>query len=171
MAVVSEGFEITLTVADTGDNRSTLTYPCDPAVVVDYAEAVLAKTALIAAYEGVSDAEIVGATIKEVYYENAIVLPASAQVEMKASITLQIFGQNKKANIKIPAPKATLFNGASGAAFNQIDVTDPALIIYVGKYWTGTGLFYISDGEKVATASPANGIVVGKRINAKNNNG
>jgi len=170
MALVTEGFEVTITVADNGDNRSTLTYVCDPANVPDFATAQTARLAVITALNGVTDAVIVGTTLKEVQYEDAIVLPAAlVENENKASVTVQILGQNKKANIKIPAATPTIFNGASGASANQIDVTDALLISYVAMF-RAAGYFTLSDGEKVAE-SPNNGIVVGKRISAKNNNG
>jgi hypothetical protein len=171
MALVTEGFIVTVTLMDNGGNTSTLTFVCDPLTVTDFATAQTARLSIRSALEGVTDAEVIGTTLKEVQYEDDIQYPASGiENENKASITLQIFGKNKKANIKIPAPKPTLFVGASGDAANQIDVTDPLLTTYVGNFLTA-GYFTISDGEKIAPTPNGNGIVVGKRITAKNNNG
>ena len=170
MALVTEGFEISVTVQDNGKGRSTLTYICDPLTVPDFATAQTARTAIVTALGNVTEGIIVGTSLKEIQYENAIVYPASnIEIENKASVSLQIEGKNKKANIRIPAVSPGLFNGLSGAAADQIDVGNAALIIYVGNFLP-SGYFTISDGEKVAT-SPANGIIVGKRISAKNNNG
>lgn len=167
MALVVEGFEITLTAADQGDNRVTKTYVCDPSVVTDLTLAETARAALAAAWVNVSEAVIVGMTIKQIFFEDAITLPTgNVENENKASITSQILGKNKKANIKIPAPVIGLFNGATGAAANQVDVTDAALLVYLTQF-TDTNPFLISDGEKLAQAQP----LVGKRISAKNNNG
>lgn len=171
MAFVTEGWELSITLADNGDNRSTLLYQMDPANVTVYADAQTARTAMLAALAGVSDSEITGSRLSEVQYEDAIVLPgALVENENKASITYQILGKNKKGNLKIPAVKATLFNGAAGAAANQIDVTDALLTTYMGMF-QAAGYFLISDGEKVAAQPNTNGVIVGKRISAKNNNG
>jgi len=171
MAIVTEGFEITVTVADNGGQRSTLTYVCDPLTVMDFTDAQTAEISIRTALQAVTDSIVVGSSIKEVRYNDAIVLPAAGvQNENKASVTLQILGQNKKANMKIPAPKPTLFVGTSGEAADQIDVTDALLTTYFGNFLTA-GYFTLSDGEKVSTDPNGNGIIVGKRIHAKNNNG
>lgn len=172
MTLVTEGFEITITAIDNGGNSSTLTYVCDPDVVTDYAGAVTARTEIVADFEGVSDLEIVGTSLKEVQYEDAIVYPASlVEAENKASLTCQVFGKNKKANLKIPAPKPTLFVGDEGPAANQVDVKDPALVLYVANFGQTAGKFTISDGEKIDDTVNTSGVIKGKRISAKNNNG
>lgn len=171
MALVTEGFEITITVADNGNNRGTYTYVCDPVTVPDFATAQTARTSIVGALDTLTQCIIVGTSLKEVQYENAIVYPASlVELENKASITYQILGQNKKGNLKIPAPIPSLFNGTAGAAANQVDVTNAALTTYVGNFFSA-GYFTISDGEKIAQDPNTNGVIVGKRISAKNNNG
>ena len=172
MVLITEGFEVTCTVQDNGKGKSTLSYPLDPANVADFAAAQTARTAIVAALNGVTQGSIVGTTLKETQYENAIVFPASnVEIENKASITVQIRGKNKKANIRIPAVDPALFNGMSGAAADQIDVNNAALGAYVALYYP-TAPVFISDGEHVDNQEPNNnGIVVGKRISAKNNNG
>lgn len=171
MALVTEGFEVQVTLIDNGGNRVVKTYQCDPATVPDFATAQTARLSIRGALEGVSDMEVVGTRLTEIQYEDAIVYPASlVEAENKASLTCQILGQNKKANLKIPAPKATLFNGTSGEAANQIDVGDALLVTYVGNFGSA-GYFLVSDGEKIDIAVNGSGIIKGKRISAKNNNG
>lgn len=171
MTLVTEGFEITITAIDNGGNTVVKTYICDPANVPDYATAQTARTSIVGAFEGVSDMEVTGTSLKEIQYEDAIVYPPSlVEAENKASLTLQVLGQNKKANAQIPAPKPTLFNGTVGPSANQINVTEPLLVTYIGNFGA-SGFFTISDGEKIDTAVNSSGIVKGKRISAKNNNG
>lgn len=171
MALVTEGYEVQITAIDNGGNRVVKTYQCDPVTVPDFATAQTARLSIRSAFEGVSDMEVVGTRLTEVQYENAIVYPASlVEAENKASLTCQILGQNKKANLKIPAPKSTLFNGDEGEAANVINVKEPLLITYVGNFGA-TGYFLVSDGEKIDVAVNTSGIVKGKRISAKNNNG
>lgn len=171
MALVTQGFVVTITAIDNGGNTVTKRYECDPATVPDFATAQTARTSIVTAFKGVSDLVVVSTLLEEKQYEDAIVYPTSLiEAENKASITLQLLGSNKKANHKIPAPKPTLFIGASGESANQIDVTDALLTTYFGNFLTA-GYFTISDGEKVAADPNGNGIIVGKRISAKNNNG
>jgi hypothetical protein len=139
--------------------------------VVDFATAQTAEISIRTALQNVTGSIVVGSSIKEIRYNDAIVLPAAGvQNENKASITLQILGQNKKANMKIPAPLQTLFVGLTDQAADQIDVLDPLLTAYFGNFLTA-GYFTLSDGEKVAPDPNGNGIIVGKRVHAKNNNG
>jgi hypothetical protein len=171
MALVTEGFEVTVTVADNGANRGTYTFICDPANVPDFATAQTARTSIVGALDTLTQCVIVGTSLKEVQYEDTIVYPASGvELEDKASITYQILGKNKKGNLKIPSPIATLFNGTAGAAANQVDVTNAALTTYMGNFFSA-GYFTISDGEKVSQTPNTNGVIAGKRISAKNNNG
>jgi len=171
MALVTEGFEVMITVADNGDNRSTLTYVCDPVTVIDFATAQTARLSIVGALDTLTQSVIVGTRLTEVQYEDAIVLPASlVENENKASITYQIAGQNKKGNLKIPAPIPTLFVGTSGSSANQVNTQNAALTTYMGNF-QAAGYFTISDGEKVSADPAPNGVIVGKRISAKNNNG
>ena len=171
MALVTEGFEVTVTVADNGNNRSTLTFVCDPANVPDFATAQTARLSIVTALDTLTQSIIVGTTLKEIQYEDAIVYPpALVENENKASITYQILGQNKNGNLKIPAPIPTLFVGTAGDAANVVDVVNAALTTYVGNFFAA-GYFTISDGEKIAQDPNGNGVIKGKRISAKNNNG
>ena len=77
---------------------------------------------------------------------------------------------HKKGNLKIPAPIPTLFVGSAGNSANQVNVVEPLLTAYMGNYFS-SGYFTISDGDKVAQDPNGNGVIVGKRISAKNNNG
>lgn len=172
MALVVEGFEILLTAVDNGGNIVRKTYVCNPALVTNITEAQTARTALITQFNANSQLVITGTRLTEVQFEDSIVYPASnVEAEDKASITTQILGKNKKANIKIPAPNPAIFVGTSGSAANQINVQDAVLQGYLGMYDGATGYFTLSDGEVIDTTINGTGAVVGKRVSAKNNNG
>ena len=168
MALVSNGFWLTITIADNGDNRGTLEFQGDPAVLVDFATALTQSAALIEDLQNLIQGTIVGYSVQERFFEDALVLPASnVELENKASITYAIAGTNKKGNLKLPTPTpvaGVVFQAASGAAANQVAVTSTFLSDYFDNFRAGGG-FLISDGEK------AGDILVGKRISAKNNNG
>jgi len=164
MALASGGWWVYVTVADHGDNRSTLSYQCDPVLVVDGITAQAAAAAIVADLDALTNSIIVGYRVEEVYYNDSIALPADGiENENKASITYSIDGTNKKGNFKIPAPISTLF-GTTGGAANQVNTALAALQSYADNFRTA-GEFVISDGEKLDV------VLVGKRISAKNNNG
>jgi len=168
MALVSNGFWLTVTLADNGDNRSTLEFQGDSAILVDFATALTQSGNLITDLDALSQSVIVGYNVAERFYNDSIALPAGlVENENKASITYSIDGTNKKGNLKIPAPVPTVgvvFVGASGASANQVQVNSTEIQAYFDNFRTSGG-FLISDGEK------ANQVLVGKRISAKNNNG
>lgn len=169
MALVSDGFWLYVTVADHGDNQSTLSYQMDPANTADFAAALANAAGLIADLDAVTNSVIIGYRVEEVFYEDAIALPAAGiENEDKASVTFRIDGTNKKGNFKIPAPVSAggtnLFIGTSGASANQVNTQQATLQAYADNFRTAGG-FLISDGEKLDQ------VLVGKRISAKNNNG
>lgn len=171
MALVTEGFEVSVTLADNGGNRSTLRYVCDPANVTDFATAQTARLSIVTALGNISESTIVGTALVETQYEDAIVYPpANVENENKASITYQILGKNKKGNLKIPAPEPAIFVGSSEASANQVNTQNALVTAYMGNF-QAAGYFLVSDGEKVAANPAPNGVIVGKRISAKNNNG
>jgi len=172
MALITEGFEIVLTAIDNGGNTVKKTYVCNPALVTNITEAQTARLALVTQFEANSQLEITGTRLTETQFEDAIVYPPSnVEAEDKASITTQIAGKNKKANVKIPAPNPAIFVGLSGSAANQINVQDAVLQGYLAMYDGTTGYFTLSDGETIDTTINGTGAVVGKRVSAKNNNG
>lgn len=168
MAIVSTGFVITLSAADQGGNIVNKTFYTDPAVVTDAATCETARAALATLWPTVSELVICGMGCKECFEEDSLTLPTgNVEAENKASITMQLNGTKNKGNIKIPAPVIGIFNGPTGAAANQVDVTDVALQTYLAQWIPATGPFTLSDGQKAQSSTP----LVGKRISAKNNNG
>lgn len=168
MAIVSNGYWLTVTLADNGDNRSTLEFQGDPAILTDFATALTQSTNLITDLLAVTQSVLTGYNVAERFYNDDIALPAGlVENENKASVTYSIQDTNKKGNFKIPAPVPTVgvvFVGASGAAANQVQVNSTQIQAYADNFRTSGG-FLISDGEKL------NQVLVGKRISAKNNNG
>lgn len=172
MALVTKGFEITATIQDNGKGKSTLTFVCDPAVVTDFATAQTTRNTLMANLSNVIQGVITGNSIKEIQFEDNIVYPVSnIEIENKASISLALQSTNDKGNLQIPTVSPAIFNGLSGDSADQIDVTDPFLVAYVDMFRHTTGPFFIRRTNKVADSPNGNGIIVGKRISAQNNNG
>lgn len=169
MALAFSHFEITLALADKGGNVSHKTFVCNPANVPDYTGADTARTWLHTNYPNLTNGVVISSRLQEVFQETAISLAAATENENKALISVQLNGRVEKSNLEIPQAKDALFLGSSGAAYNQVDITNTALLAFVSQYHT-TGYFFISDGESVAL-NPNGGILSGKRIHSKNSNG
>lgn len=163
MALVSNGYWLTVSLADNGANVSTKRYQLTAA---DAATAATDVATILAALANVTDSVIVSYHYGLEYKEETVVYPAAGiENENKASITVLLdTGGGKKANHKIPAPKIGLFVAATGSSANIVDVSDTALTTYMAIFESGNQA-YISDGETMAS------ILSGKRISAKNNRG
>ncbi len=162
MAIVSDGFAGSISVADNGGQVSTLQYEL---TAIDFIGAAADMVTILAALVGIIDGEVISYRVCEVFIENAITLPAAGvQIQDKASMTVSLVGGPKKANIKVPTPKIIIFTGASGGGADVIDISDGALLVYIALFEAGNQAL-ISDGEEVAA------LLSGKRIHAKSNFG
>jgi len=164
MALVANGFALNVTLTDQGGNDTSRTYDLNSA---DAATAALDAATVMAALGNVTDAKVKAYSIASKFIDNSFTLPTGGvQVENQAKIGLTISGlPNKRGYVTIPAPKDTIFVGASGAAYNQVDFADLSVIAFVDLFSTG-GVAYISDGETGTTVNP-----VGKRIHVRSNKG
>jgi len=170
MGLVLKGFRATYTLIDSGGNTSekTIDFTSADQTAFDTDEPI-ARAALI----GVTDAVIAGSFIGPVYYENALALPATAEVETKLSMTLRLANKgNAKSNMAIPAPKIGLFQGSTGPAKNTVNYTsgNTALVTYLDLFRETTGIATFSDGDFLAGAAagnPINGLVKGVRATVR----
>lgn len=164
MALVANGWELTVSLIDNGGNVSNKVYNLTSASA---AEATTDTATILAALDAVTDAVIKSYRISEVYIEDALVLPAGmVQIENLASIVAQVSGDPlKKANFLIPAPNAGIFVGISGTAANQVDVQDTALVTYATIFGVGQQAT-LSDGETIGFP-----LLSGKRIHRASRKG
>lgn len=172
MAIQSDGFTITMTVKDNGKGTSIKKYNLDPAVVVDFAGAQLARNAIYDALSGVIQGVIVATKLSEGQFENAIVYPVSnIEIENKGSVSVAIQGSADTGNFEIPTVSPDIFVGLSGGAADQIDVTNAEVVAYADLFRHTTGVAFINRTQKIADSPNGNGIIVGKRVSSKNSNG
>jgi hypothetical protein len=159
MALVSVGFELVVTWADTGDNRTTRTYDL---VEAAYADAATDAAALIAAEVAISDAVVVGYGLKQKFLNNAFALPAAAEIENQAFFAGKINGDpTDSAILSVPAPKPAIFTAATGPGYNIVDMGNTLVNTFIDMFDTG-GTAQLSDGE---TWDPTT--VSGKRRHVK----
>lgn len=165
MALVTKGWELSISLVDNGGNVSTLSWEANTAVVTDYTTAAAQRQNLITDLLAVTNSVIKGTRLSEVQYEDALVFPAqNIENENKASITYLIAGTNEYGNLKIPAPKIGLFVASSGSSANIVNVSSNLVTDYAANFEV-TGGWFVSDGQSLDS------VLKGKRVSAKNNNG
>lgn len=158
MALVSQGFFLTVSLVDGGANTTSKTFELTAATL---AAAVTDAATILSRLAAVTQADISGYNIGERFVEDAVVLTAGVQIENRARVTGYIEGAGlKKANIDIPAPVDGIMQGTTGSAANTVDLADGALTAYLSTFQAG-GLATISDGEVLGT------LISGKRIHVK----
>lgn len=166
MALVSQGFSLTVTLRDTGNDRAVLVYDLDSA---DYATAVTDAATILGRLAAVTDAAIQSYRVAEKFVENAFAFPANAEVEKKALVIGRINGAvDKYVNILIPAPKPGLFVSSQGDAYNTVDIGDTDLNMYISTWQATNGIASLSDGERLADTNP---LLSGHRVTQKSNRG
>lgn len=163
MALVSNGFWLSVTLRDNGGNDTTRTYQLTSA---DDAASVTDANTIIAALNAVTDAVIVAWHSYEGLVEDAFAYPASGvEVENLALLDFDIVDHpEKSATLTIPAPAPAIFVATSGGGANIVNTANAAVMAYAALFQTG-GEAYISDGEV------AQNLVAGRRIHRKSRRG
>lgn len=164
MALVSVGWEASITLFDKGSNSGTMQFELQ---AIDYTTAVASALAVVTALLAITNAVASNYRVTEIFGNDAFLLPVIGELENKASMTAQLAGAGEgKANAKVPAPIDGIFVGApgSGANYNVVDVADALLIAYETVFKSGESA-YMSDGQVITS------FVRGKRIHAKSNRG
>lgn len=165
MALVANGFTLTVQFQDAAEDKTARTYEM---AATTPAQAQTDAVTAVAAIAGVSEAGIVGYTIGARYVEDAYVAPAAAvEVENTAEVLLNITGSPvKKAPTNIPAPRPAIFVGVTGPNKNVINTGHAAVVAFADQFNPGgANTLRISDGET------ANGVSKGRRIHKKSRKG
>jgi len=167
MALVGNGFELVVSLADNGGKPYALkTYDLvddDPTTVAAVATSIIGKL------NAVTDSVVAAYSINQKFIEDALTLPAAGvQNENQAIITAPVVGEpNKSATVTIPAATIGVFTNTSGKGANIVDMGEAVVLAYLGIFDpTGGNEAYISDGEQIVAAAGG-----GKRRHVKNNNG
>jgi hypothetical protein len=161
MALVDVGFSGFANLLDQEGSKSTLEYQLTAA---DVTTALADMTTIIGRLNAVTDAVVSGYGVRQAFAENALVLPAGAEVEKRAVISAIIAGTapTKYANIMIPAPSQGVMVSATGPGARVVDVNDADMIAYLSSFEAG-GLATVSDGEVIAD-SASSGNWYGKKV-------
>lgn len=167
MALVSNGWYVTVTVVDNGNNRGSYDFECDPAIV-DSAGANAAALSLITDLNNVSNGVVAAYSVAERFRENALILPPSGvELNVKASLSLVKASDGLTANFRLSMPTPAIgivFENDSGGGANTVATSSTTLATFLDNFRVG-GNFMFNDGDKMGL------LVKGKRIGAKSNNG
>lgn len=163
MALTQKGFELAITLVDTGSNATTKTLSLTSA---DSAAAATDAADVMAKFAALTDAKIKAYSINEVFVEDNFSFPTSAEVENQALLLFRVTTDpTKAATFTIPAPKTAIMVSSIGAGYNQVDLANADVVAFRGLFQGATNKLTISDGEKVSVLES------GKRIHRKSRKG
>lgn len=167
MAMSQQHWELFTEWIDTGGNTTSRTFELVATDVGDDISTVRADAStIITRMLAATDAKLKSYRLTAVYVEDALTLPAAAEVENNLQISAKVAGlPNKSARFEIPAPKPTLFQQTTGPGWNQADFADAALAAIVNTF-KADGIAYLSDGEHITDQD-----IRGKRVHHKSTKG
>lgn len=166
MALVSNGWQISVALTDLGGNVSKQTF------YGPFASAAAAETAranLFGLINGVTKSLVSQMVVSEVFLEDTDVV-GLGENENQAIVVCRLdpIEAGKTVNVRIINPDDGIFVAASGAGYNQVDPTDVTLLAYLEAFTAADGVFTLSDGESLADTSI---IKSGKRVHRGSRNG
>lgn len=145
MAVVSDGFFISITVMDNGGQETTRQYKLQGATQED---AETDAPLVLAAFLALTDAVLVRWHFFEDRINDALAYPASGVQNQDQALLDFIITDNptKHATNSIPAAKPGIFVATTGPNADVVDLADAAVVTWAG-YFAPASKLYISDGE------------------------
>jgi hypothetical protein len=164
MAIVSNRFEVVVTFTESSGKTVDRTYTGD-ATITTPTELAAAWALALPFVNAMTDSVISQYVYKQVFVENALVLPADAENNDQAYWSGKISGDpTDSATLSIPAASIGIFQTPTGKGRDIVDMSDTAVIDFVALFGSG-GNWTISDGETWDTAT-----VSGVRRNTKSSN-
>lgn len=157
MALTAVGFEVEVSLLDSGNDVTKKTYQLRGATIAD---AVTNAGTFVAALVATSDAKVASYRVAQVWAEDALTAFANDTVRNsnQAVITVSIADNPlKKATIVIPAPKNAVFTAASGEG-SDIVLPTAAIVLGLVDQFKSTGSVFISDGEDVDAVPNIKGV-------------
>lgn len=171
MALAHAKYVLNVKFLDVGRKQTSKEYNL---VAEDATEASAAAAALLSDIQGVTNLEVLGYSINDVFVEDTVVVPTVVSASRKNILRLVVQLADRPldtAVLEIPGPLDTLFVGAPGTTnYNVVDLTDALLVAYTDNFRDGaTPNASISDGEFMAnTGGHIRGFRVHKSSNFEN---
>lgn len=167
MALVSQRFEVEVSFMESSGKTVNRTY-VGGANITTPAELAVEWALALPFVNAMTDSVISQYVYKQVFVEDALVLPADAENNDQALFTGKIFGDpTDSAIVSIPAASIGIFVTPTGAGRDIVDMSDTAVQSFIDLFSdSGTnGEWVISDGEQWSEAT-----VSGRRRNTKSTN-
>lgn len=164
MAFVPGRWFTIINMQDNGGGETTKRFELNAA---DSAEATTIQTALLAAWNNVTDLKVVSYFTYQEEVSDVEALPASGiEKENVALLDFEVRdAPNKSATLAIPGAKPGIFTASSGKGANIVDTADAAIIALRDLFISDPPSVFLSDGESMGS------LVGGKRIHRRNSNG
>lgn len=162
MAFVHHHFEVVAQFMESSGKTVERTYVALPASVADMDALTVLWAATLPTINGATDSVISSYSLKDVWIDNAVVLPVDAENSDQAFGSAKIAGDpTDSGTFSIPAASIGNFVSATGKGRDIAD-TSPASIFfnYANLFGGATGDWTISDGERLDM-----GTLGGKRRN------
>lgn len=155
------------TVINMQDNGGDETMKRFELNAADSTEATTIQTALLAAWNNVTDLKVVSYYTYQEEVSDVEALPASGvERENVALLSFQIRDKpNKSATVSIPGAKPGIFVANSGAGAETVDMADAAVIAFRDLFISDPPSVFLSDGESAGL------LFSGKRIHRANSHG
>lgn len=164
MAFVPGRWFTVINMVDNGGDQASKRFELNAA---DSAAATVVQTALLAAWNNVTDMKVVSYYTYQEEVSDVEAYPVSGvERENVALLSFDVRdAPNKKATLGIPAPKPAIFVASSGEGAEIVDTANAAVIALRDLFISDPPSVYLSDGESMGT------LVKGKRIHRRNSNG
>jgi len=140
------GWVLTATVAGSAGKPVNVNYQMTAA---DYTTAATDRTAILAALNAVTAGTILKHRLSEVT-DVTSVLPEDVDMAIKGTLSGKINGTNKPVVVSFPAPEDTLRLETTGDGYNELDLSDAAILAYWALFNVASEAT-ISDGENTGT--------------------
>lgn len=167
MALTSQRFEVEVTFMESSGKTVNRTY--EAASTVTTPAGLATNWALALPFvQAMTDSVISQYVYKQVFVEDALVLPTDAENNDQALFSGKIAGDpTESAILSVPAASIGIFVTPTGKGRDVVDMSDSAVQSFVDLFSDGgtNGDWVISDGEQWSEAT-----VSGKRRNTKSSN-
>ena len=167
MALTSARFEVEATFVESSGKSVTRTYRA-AASVTTLTELAVNWALALPFIQAVTDSVMSQYVYKQVFLEDALVLPADAENNDQALFSGKIFGDpSDSGTFSVPAASVGIFVTPTGKGRDVVDMSDPAVQAFVDLFSEGgtNGDWTVSDGEQLVEST-----ISGKRRNTKSSN-
>ena len=150
-------WKYSITAVGSAGVKSTLNFMLREAL---YADAVVSGGNCLTAFQAVSDATVIRTTLALVD-EIGGALPANVDLAIQGTLTGKVAGTQKGITLRWPAPKDALRLGPDGEEYNELDLSNAAVMAYWDLF-EATGEAYISDGEDASALGPRSSQIISR---------